>query len=319
MKKILGMALVATIAATTTITTETHAQEWDVTFIQVHPDGPVSSPGSTSRALGIFNGTELGAVVDQRIDGSVFTLDFGGGNGSFLNEQSPYLNPDATDNFLQYVSGTVTIPAGEYTVGCGSDDGCFINLPGISLINTFAERAGANRPLIDGDGEAFFDGTRGHNWTGGTFVIEEDVTTGVEALFFENGGGDSFEVAYVPAIYDPDLDGDFNDYMTSGIELDGGRDAGGFGVWELTGDPFMAVIGDPNDLNGDGAVDQSDFTVMADNWGNPYNFDDFFAFATAFNAPAGAAVSSVPEPAGISLLAFGLLAGVLSLRQRIRS
>lgn len=307
---IAGLLIIAGLMVTPT---ETWAQEINTRFVRIHPQGPNSQINNTIEARGILDGTVLDVIINEDItvNDEVVTADWGGGPGNFSNDQNPYGNGvEGTDmsDFIQHMSGVWEIPAGDYTVGFGSDDGGFLRFtnPAVTFIDTFNE----NGPTTDGDGEIQFNGTRGHNWTAGTISVPEGgVTTGIEAANFERGGGDSFEVGIVDALYDPDADGGLNEYMGSGFELDNGE----FGVWQLTDAPFPA--GGSHDYTGDGAVDSADADFLVANW-DQFNFDDFFWLAQEL-APAPAGANSIPEPTSLSLIvsALAMLSGVRRRRR----
>lgn len=329
--RIAAVVAVATVCCAASQTAM--GQGFDTRFIRLHPDGPNGQINSTLEARGIANGSVQDVIINEDISAETITIDFGGGPGSYANDQSPYLNGvdnDSMNDFMQYVSGTLEIPEGDWTVGCGSDDGCLLNLPGVVFENTFNE----NGPSVDGDGEVLFNAGRGHAWTGGTFSVGADgLTTGFEALFFERGGGDSFELAYVDAKFDPDADGDFNTFMATGFELDTGEANEGFGEWNMVDAPFASVAGD---FNADGVVDAGDADILLENFGNEggfsdgdmdldgsIGFGDVAAFAPIFASVQVAGAPPVrrvanPEPAGLSLglLAAGALLGIRRRRQR---
>ena len=288
----------------------------DYRFVRLHPEGPNAQVNNTTEARGILNGTVLDVIINEDItpEDGLLTADLEGGAGSYSNDPFPYANGvtgTGMGDFINRISGTVVIPEGDWTVGCGSDDGCLINLPGVVFETTHGENGNVS---IDGDGEAIYNGTRGHGWTGGTFSVPEGgITTSIEGIQFERGGGDSFEIAYVDAKYDPDADGGFNEFMAGGFELDPGEDNDGFGLWNLTGDPFGGA--DPNDANGDGDVNADDFAAVVENWGSPWGFNDFFAFTQALPAGGGAAASAVPEPASMTLI-LSAVAMLFSIRRR---
>lgn len=104
----------------------------------------------------------------------------------------PYLdNTTAKDNVTARVTGKVVIPAGTWSIAFGSDDGGKVVVPGV----TFTSRFAADAPAEGADSTVIFNGTRGHSWTGGTFTLAEPLETTLVAGFFEQGGGESFELA----------------------------------------------------------------------------------------------------------------------------
>jgi len=181
-------------------------------------------PGFTTRMVDVKGGTdgelntalEAEAVLDGDFEPGVYEIgtdvtttspkiDFGGRAGTF-NTTQPY--PDGTSNtrltdFAIRATATVTIPAGEWTIGFGSDEGGLLRLDGIHFIDTFGE----DGPATDGDGELLFNGTRGHRWSRGTFSVGEGgFTTKLTSLFFERRGDDSFELAITRGHTDGDVD-----------------------------------------------------------------------------------------------------------------
>ena len=159
------------------------------------------------------------------------------------------------------------------------------------------------------DDEVRFNGTRGHGWTMGEFSLDEPLTTQFEAVFFERGGGDSFEVAILD-----DLVGS-NDPTDFEIIGDGVL---GWEILEIT----------PGDFDLNGSVEFTDFLTLAANFGTgtlnsqgDINFSgrvdlaDFVEFRDIFTSQAAAA-APVPEPSSTALIQLGLLAGLGLLRRR---
>jgi hypothetical protein len=150
---------------------------------------------SATEALNVLNGNFNPANYILSFDQSrtVSTINFGGGAGSFGNDQ-PYF--DGTNNtelsdIAMRATAIVTIPVGTWTIGFGSDDGGALRLAGVN----FTGEAGTNGDT-PGDNEVRFEGPRGHSWTSGQFTITgSPLTTTLEAWFFERGGGDSWELA----------------------------------------------------------------------------------------------------------------------------
>ena len=305
------LALLAVMSTTGDVMAQT---EFDSRFVRLHPEGPNNQINNTTEFRGILDGSVIDVIFNEDITGKLDIIDLAGGSGNFAFIDNPYLNGVSGDgmiDFGQYVSGTLEIPEGEWSIGFGSDDGGFLNMPNIEFIETFNE----NGATTDGDGELLFNGTRGHGWTVGNFTVPAGgITTPFEAGFFERGGGDSFEVA---AFDEHALSQD--DVRDLGFELEDG-----VFDWKVTGDPFGGGV--PGDFNGDGVVDTADYMVLAGNLGTgtgptqgdmngdgSVDLSDVGAFAAAFPAPAGAAV---PEPAGLSmiLMAAGLLIGATRRR-----
>ncbi len=325
---------VAVVAAAVTLccagSQDAFAQEFETRFIRVHPAGPNNGISNLTEALGILNGTVVDAILNEDIEDSLAVVDVGGGIGTFTFDQSPYPNgidDDSQNNIAMIVSGTVEIPAGDWSIGCGSDDGCFVSFsnPEISFSETFNENGDS---LVDGDGTIFYNPGRGHDWTFGNFTVDSDTVTGIQMGFYEGGGGDSFEVAILNEHVIADEVGTTDDRnATAGLfaELPGFGGA----EWEITGDPFVSV---PGDFNGDGVVDATDAEELVDNFGEEggfaqgdinfdgdINFQDVALFRPIYAAASGAGEASVvPEPGSVSLLVLGFVS-MLGFRRRKRA
>jgi hypothetical protein len=122
-------------------------------------------------------------------------IDMAGGAGSFPHD---HVYPDGTtapDNGEDFVVHATTkqaflFPAGDWSVAFGSDDGGQIAIDGATFVAEFNTDGDAGV-----DNVAFFDGNRGHGWTGGHFTLTEETEIMIDASMHERGGGDSFEVA----------------------------------------------------------------------------------------------------------------------------
>ena len=324
---------VAVVAAAVTIccaASQDAFAQLDSRFIRVHPAGPNNGIANLTEALGIANGGVIDAILNEDITGEVDIVDLGGGLGQFDADQVPYLNgvdDESMSNFMQLVSGTVTIPAGDWTIGCGSDDGCFVSFsnPEVTFEETFNENGNAN---VDGDGTIFYNAGRGHDWTFGTLSLASDTTTGIQMGFYEGGGGDSFEVALLDEHITAEEVATGDDRrLTAGIffEFPGFNNV----EWEVTGAPFISVAGD---FNADGVVDDADAEILMDNLGDDggfaqgdinydgeVNFHDAGLFRPILAAAsAGGEASVVPEPGSVSLMLLGL-ASLLGFRRRKRA
>jgi len=121
-------------------------------------------------------------------------IDFAGNAGRFpVNNAYPNgVNNDSQNDFGVRAQADVTIPAGTWSIGFGSDDGGRIIVPGITFDSRFNHQ---DLPAPTPMDQARFEDPRGHSWTGGTFTVAAQTTTTVDAMFFERGGGDSLEVA----------------------------------------------------------------------------------------------------------------------------
>ena len=195
------------------------------------------------------------------------------------------------DSLQPQVTGFLQIPEGTYFIGLNSDDGGYISMPRVEFTNTVNENGATGVP-----GELFFNGTRGQGtFTYGEFTVPAGgVRTEFEAVMFERGGGDAFEVGV--------LDNEF--------PIESNEDWGSFAV-ELGDGTFDWEIIDegpgPGEFNWDDQVDFADFLVMAANFntGSSFaqgdfngdgsvNLADFGEFFPLLTPPTGEA-ASVPE------------------------
>lgn len=304
------------------------AQGLDARFIRIHPDGVNNGIGNVIEAMGIVDGSVNDVVLNEDISGTYEIIDLAGGGGSF-DVNNPYLNginDDSMNNFLTYLTGEVSFDEGEYSIGCGSDDGCMINMPGISFTATYNE----NGPTTEGDGQILFNPGRGHDWTFGTFSVPAGgITVPFEALFNEGGGGDSFEIAITDFPIDPEFDDVTsgtarNEYAANNMVLFENDALNGL---VLSPGPFVNPAVD-GDFNSDGVIDSSDATILQDNMftsggtsvgditGNGFvDFDDLAVFAPIYEAANAAPAASVPEPASFGLASLAIVA-LLGVRRR---
>ena len=171
--------------------------------------------------------------------GSYDVVDFGGGGGTF-GSTNPYPNGVADtsmSDFAVQVFADVTIPAGEWTIGFGSDDGGQVTIAGIELIEFTNDNFE--------DDQIRFEGNRGHGWTVGTFELDEPLTTTLIGSMHERGGGDSFEIAVLDEAF-----------LDTGVSEANGWQLLGDGVfgWSVTTttEPLVSA-----DLDGSAVTDKS--------------------------------------------------------------
>lgn len=157
---------------------------WSAKIVTIDEHGlTLDNHTVAEEALDDFDGTTaIGAYP---------VVDMAGGGGTF-GENLPYPNGvnDATqDDFAVRVDANVTIPAGTWSIGFGSDDGGQLTIEGLESFDEFQNNDDFEPNQIR------FDGNRGHGWTVGTFSLDADLETTITASFHERGGGDSFEIA----------------------------------------------------------------------------------------------------------------------------
>ena len=119
-----------------------------------------------------------------------------GGGGNFPHNHPYPDGSDAPNGGEDFVVHATTkqqfhFPEGDYTIAFGSDDGGQVQLEGVTFVSEFNTDGDAGL-----DDTAFYDGNRGHGWTGGAFTAPAGgLVAHVDASMHERGGGDSFEIA----------------------------------------------------------------------------------------------------------------------------
>ena len=145
--------------------------------------------------FGAINVPASGENYNVNVSGTVFAseVNVGSGNGTFAGNQLPLGSGTGGNDWSVHAYGILDLPAGDYTVAFGSDDGGFLQIEGVTFLNTYNESGNVGT----GTDTIMFNGTRGHNWTGGTFTIGPGGLQFAQfnSFFFERGGGDSFEIA----------------------------------------------------------------------------------------------------------------------------
>jgi MSHA biogenesis protein MshQ len=164
------------------------------------------SPESGLINNGRYNVTESGS-------NSVDRIDFGGDSNSFAGTL-PYpgigtVGNESFSDFLVHTSGTLSLPAGDYTIYVESDDGfSFImdTLSGDTV--SFNKFVGTTGGLFGGlfsdtttastegaSNELRFEGPTANARTGGSFTLTQDSVFKIAAIFFERSGGDFLEIS----------------------------------------------------------------------------------------------------------------------------
>jgi MSHA biogenesis protein MshQ len=162
------------------------------------------SPASGFIANSTYNVTESGASTVDR-------LDFGGDENAFAGTL-PYpgigtIGDESFSNFLVHTSGTLSLPAGDYTIYVESDDGfSFVmdTLDGDTVtFNKFgSSTAGASNELR-------YENTTGNSRTGGSFTLTQDSIFELTAIFFERNGSDFLEVSIANELLDSSSTNDY--------------------------------------------------------------------------------------------------------------
>ncbi|MEZ5303447.1 MAG: PEP-CTERM sorting domain-containing protein [Verrucomicrobiales bacterium] len=136
--------------------------------------------------------------VQRNSQTTVGVVDFAGGGGDFGVNQ-PYSTGGMTglggDDFSMMAETNLFLPAGDYTLSVASDDGRRAELLGVTLASTGGQLTGGL-----GATEWGFDGPSGHDRSYASFSLSEPTALNLSALFFERGGGDSFEIGIANSI-----------------------------------------------------------------------------------------------------------------------
>ncbi len=165
---------------------------------------PPSTPGFFARLIDVSSQVSTTSTAEQVVaspaafgvqsdTSAIFAqVDFAGGGGTF-GTNNPYPNGvagETMDDFVVQATADVTIPAGTWQIAFGSDDGGRLILSGANFLSRFGENGTQNSA-----DEIRYEAPRGHNWTGGTFTTAGPLSTTLDAVMYERGGGDTFEIA----------------------------------------------------------------------------------------------------------------------------
>lgn len=201
---------------------------FNVRFIDVDGggDGFIESTAEAENVLaGNFSNGAYNFASD--IKTTTDTVDFAGGYGNF-GVNHPYPNgvtDDRLEDIILQATATVTIPAGEWMIGFGSDDGGQLTLGNLNFVDEY------NVTDAVGNNQIRFEYPRGHDWTVGHISVPAGgITTSLTSLFYERGGGDSFEIA-----------------IRSGTQQDNGIDTN---VWQLLGNGVLGWSVNTADTSG---------------------------------------------------------------------
>jgi hypothetical protein len=153
---------------------------------------------TTTETLNVFNGNfspgQYNITLDHTDQIGVVNMGGGGGTWGSTNAYPDGTTGTALEDFAVRVNADIHIPQGTWTIGFGSDDGGFIQIPGINFSNHW----GTNGDNNVNDDMIMFEAPRGHAWTRGAFTVGAGgLTTTLDSLFYERGGGDSFEIAII--------------------------------------------------------------------------------------------------------------------------
>jgi len=151
------------------------------------------SPVSGLISSGTYNVAASGSSEVDRID-------FGGSEHDFIGTLS---YPGAADgvgdeDFLVHSSGTLSLPAGTYTIFVESDDGFSFVMETLSGDTVSFNKFGSSSS--GGSNELRFENPTGNSNTGGSFTLSQNSVFDISAIFFERGGGDYLEISIANGI-----------------------------------------------------------------------------------------------------------------------
>jgi len=169
--------------------------------------GTINSLDTHDNVLGVGPVNGITETTTADVADGFPIIDFAGGpwpdNNAWFH---PY-----TEDFVVTAIADVTIPAGHWGVGWGSDDGGQLTIPGVEFVTSYEQNAGEDfyaAADIIGSDRLFFDGNRGYRASFGSFSLDEPLETQINVSMWERGGGDNFEVFYIDLneVYDINAD-----------------------------------------------------------------------------------------------------------------
>ena len=146
------------------------------------------SPTSGLIDSGTYNVTASGESTVDRID-------FGGSNHDFSGTLTyPGVGAGVSgSDFLVHTSGTLSLPAGTYTIYVEADDGFSFIMDTLSGDTVSFNKFGSSNS--GQSNELRFENPTANSNTGGSFTLTEDSVFDIGAIFFERGGGDYLEIS----------------------------------------------------------------------------------------------------------------------------
>ena len=180
--------------------------------IRIDSSGSNSQINTTTEALAIHAAwLTAGSPAFGRIDNDTYNvaasglstvdrIDFGGSDHDFTGTL-PYPGVGAGvtgSDFLVHTSGTLNLPAGDYTIFVESDDGFSFIMDTLSGDNVSFNKFG--RSTDGANNELRFENPTGNSNTGGSFTLTQDSVFDIAAIFFERGGGDFLEISIANGI-----------------------------------------------------------------------------------------------------------------------
>lgn len=192
--------------------------------LKIDSVGRNTNINNTTEALSIYNqwiaeGSPTTGFINAETynifasgSSEVDRIDFGGSANDYAGTLA-YPGASAGvggEDFLVHASGTISLPAGDYTIHVESDDGFSFVMETVAgddvLFNKF-------RGSADGaSNELRFENPTGNSNTGGSFTLGQESVFEIAAIFWERQGGDYFEISILDDI-------DTSNTPTTGYEI----------------------------------------------------------------------------------------------------
>jgi MSHA biogenesis protein MshQ len=175
--------------------------------VRIDTNGSNTQINTTTEALSIYNawlaagspasGLISGGTYNVAASGSstVDRIDFGGSAHDFAGTL-PYpgaANGVGGTDFLVHTSGTVSLPAGDYTIFVEADDGFSFVMNTLSGDTVSFTKFGSS--ALGASNELRFENPTSNSNTGGSFTLTQDSVFDVAAIFYERGGSDFLEIS----------------------------------------------------------------------------------------------------------------------------
>ena len=169
--------------------------------------GSNSQINTTTEALAIHAAwLSAGSPTSGLIDGGTYNvaasgestadrIDFGGSSHDFSGTLTyPGVGAGVSgSDFLVHTSGTLSLPAGNYTIYVEADDGFSFIMDTLSGDTVSFNKFGSSSS--GQSNELRFENPTANSNTGGSFTLTEDSVFDIAAIFFERGGGDYLEIS----------------------------------------------------------------------------------------------------------------------------
>jgi hypothetical protein len=173
--------------------------------IKINSGGSDSRINTTTEALAIYSawlaeGSPNSGLIDSGTynvaasgSSTVDRIDFGG-SGHDFSGTLPYPGAGVSgEDFLVHASGTLSLPAGDYTIYVEADDGFSFTMDTLSGETVSFNKFGNSN--AGESNELRYEYPTGNSNTGGSFTLNQDSVFNIAAIFFERTGGDYLEIS----------------------------------------------------------------------------------------------------------------------------